>query len=153
MSRGVDNIIWDSTTNKYEKFQFDRKFIELDEQRNNIQKTSYGINYLIEELDEIKALIEEVGYISDDIKKKLIKNFGTDERSLTVSCLFIQKLTEHFEPETENNLEKDKKPLPEKSKKVLLDVIDDQGKKLEAMKDVLRKNESNELDTRLYSLY
>ncbi len=151
--RGVDNIIWDSATNKYEKFQFDRKYIELDEQRNNIQKTSYGINYLIEELDEIKALIEEVGYISEDIKKKLIKNFGTDVMSLTVSCLFIQKLTEHYDQETESNLEIDKKPLPEKSKKLLLNVINDKEKKLKAMKDALKENETNELDSNWESLY
>ena len=75
----LDNIIWDIMIKKYEKFEHDRKYIKLDEQRNDIQKTSHGINYLIEELDEIKALFEEVGYVSEDIKKKLIKNFGTNE--------------------------------------------------------------------------
>ena len=149
----LDNIIWECMIKKFVKFEFDRKFIELDEQRNDIQKTSFGIKYLIEELNEIKALFEEVGYISEDIKKKLIKNFGTDERSLTVSCLFIQKITEHYDQETESNSEKDKKPLPEKSKKVLLNVIDDQEKKLESMKDALKENESNELDSKWESFY
>ncbi len=113
----LDNIFWDSMIKKFEKFEFDRKFINLDEQRNDIQKTSYGIKYLIEELDEIKALIGEVGYVSEDIKKKLIKNFGTNERSLTIACLFIQKLSEHYDQENENNLDKEKKPLPEKNMK------------------------------------
>ena len=149
----LDNIVWMDTNKKIDSFEFDKRFIELDEQRNNIRKTSYGINYLLEELDNIKALFEEVGYVSEDIRQKLIKYFGTDERSLTVSCLFVEKLYQQNMLETELKINNENKALPNKEKMFIVGLFDEQQKKLEKVKKLLHENEHNEIDAKWESLY
>lgn len=149
--RVLDNTSYYDTIRRIEEFEFEKKYIQIDESKKSLLKNSLGVEFLIKELEEIKYLIEDAGHLTKDAKEKLFKNFGTDEGGIAFMCHLVDYMSKGKDDENEDL--KMSRPSTKKSKEVMLRLIDDHNNKLEKMKCLLEENENNELDARWESLY
>ena len=149
--RVLDNISWNDSINKIEKFKFEKKYIQLDSSKNFMLNNSIGIDFLLTELDNIRFLIEDAGYLTEEAKEKLYKYFGSDDGGITFLCYLADNLSKEIDDDIQQK--KQKRTTPEKSKEVMLGFIDDHKKKLTELKQCLEENENNELDAKWESVH
>ena len=100
-----------------------------------MKKNSMGLQYLIGVLGEAKKLVEEEGYVSKECFKKLVDNFGGEENSLSHWCWTFSKMaTEGPQKAKEDPENYGDTPPPDKCKKMILKLLDDEKKKILLLK-------------------
>jgi hypothetical protein len=151
--RGLDTVSSRDLFRRIDQVEFEKRFIALEESRQNLKHTSLGLQYLIGILEEVRPDVEEVGYLSEEVLTRLTQRFGADENGLAHWCwVFSQMATEGL-IEAEQASEREETPSTEQCKAIMLDLIEEEKKKLMNLKEILEENEQLELEAKVASLY
>ena len=151
--RGLYTASWRDTFRRIEQVEFEKRFIALQRSRQNLKHTSPGLQYLIGVLEEVRPEVEEVGYLSEEVLKRLTQHFGADEDGLAHWCWVFSQLATERLIEAGHASERKETPSPEQCKAIMLDLIEEEKKKLMNLKEILEENEQLELEATLASLY
>jgi len=122
------------------------KFIHKE---SDYKKSAFGVRYLVEKLEEIRAWVEDAGGMEDPILRQVEEVFGDEEdgllRALVVANSIFQK-----HPEDRNNPEAlDLEARKAHHKSAALNVIDTYLKTLRGLLSMMDENEANEEDARI----
>ncbi len=148
-----DTATWQEFMRRADHVNRDKGFLMVDSARQDLKKSSLGIQYLIGILDDIKTGVERDGHLSEKARKQLLENFGNQDGGITETCFFLHLLmTEDQEASEQEPGEIDDRPSPAKGKKMLLKVINDEKKILQQLKEVIEENENLELEAHIASL-
>jgi hypothetical protein len=116
------------------------KFIHKE---SDYKKSAFGVRYLVEKLEEIRALVEDAGGMEDAILRQVEEVFGDEEdglfRALGVANAIFQNNPEGLELEA----------LKAHHKSAALNVIDTHLKTLKGLLSMMDENEGNEEDARI----
>jgi len=126
-----------------------RKSLILNESKQTLKKNSFGLQYLIEFLEEVKSEVEEEGHVSERTQERLSDHFGDDENGIASWCFVFSRMAREGPggPEDNTNRPSDT-PSPEKCKEMILKLIDEEKKKMEGLKAIVEENEGLEADAR-----
>ena len=106
------------------------------------KKSAFGVQYLVEKLEEIRAWVEDAGGLEEAILRQVAEVFGDEEdglfRALVVADQIFKKNLEGLDLEA----------LKDQHKSAALNVIDSQLKTLKDLLSILSENEANEEDAR-----
>jgi len=151
--RRLDTAGWTEVFRRAEQFNFDKKWAITDESRQNLKRTSLGLIYLINVLENVKDIVEEEGYVTDHAQQKLIQNFGGDEGGISCLCFAFSKMITEGPPSPEEEPEiHGTTPRPEKCQEVILTIIEEEKSKLEQLKESVVEIEGLEMDGLITSL-
>lgn len=114
------------------------KDLKLVYKESDFKKSSFGVQYLLDTLREVRDYVEETGALDDLILKRVAEVFGNeDEGIFQAMAIFRQMLIDNpegLEPEA----------LKEKHKRVVLECIATQEERLKGLASILAENEANE---------
>lgn len=82
----ADTASWRELFRLAEKIDYERRFLMLDESRQNLKKNSMGIVYLINVLEEVRVEAEAEGHLSEKTQEKLFEHFGREENNIAYWC-------------------------------------------------------------------
>jgi len=116
---------------------------------SDYKKSAFGVRYLVEKLEEIRAWVEDAGGMEEAILRQVAEVFGDEEdglfRALAVANRIFQK-----HPEDRNNPEGlDLEGLKAHHKSAALNVIDAHLEKLKGLLSMMDENEANEEEARI----
>ena len=138
---------------RLDEVRFEKRFLGLDDSRHKLEKNSLGLHYLIGVLDDVRALVEEVGHVPEEAQKELWKNFGGEEKGLSSWCFtFSQMAIEGPEKAKKDPEHYGDTPPPEACKGMILKLIDDEKEKMEALKKSIEEKEELETEAKMCSL-
>lgn len=130
-----------------------KRYLVLDESRQDLEKSTLGIHHLIGVLDDVRGLVEEVGYVPEEALKKLFQNFGSEENQTPYWCFIFTKMaTEGPDKAKEDPEHYGDTPPPEACKGMILKLIDDEKEKMEGLKEMVKKKEELETEAKTLSL-
>jgi hypothetical protein len=149
----LDSAWMEKTFQRLNDLRHNRQFALLDESRQRLETSTLGILHLVDVLDDVRALVDEMGYIPEEAQKKLFQNFGAEENQLPYWCLIFSSMATEGPDEAKKDPEKfGKTPPPEACKGMILKLIDEEKEKLEGLKEFVKQKEELEDDARLHRL-
>lgn len=148
----LDSAVWDSAMEAADEVSHNLKFSMLDHSGQELQKSSVGILYLINVLQDVRAEIEEISCLSDHTRERLIKSFGTEETGLAHTLLIINEMaTRGPQMAQENPADFGETPDPAKCKTAMLEFIDTETARLQEIEKGLDRKEEMELESQMLS--
>jgi len=150
----LDSATWKLMFKRVDEYNFDKRYIMIDSNREKLSRTSFGLRYLIGTLEDIKVEIESDGGLSEQTKEKLIGHFGLEQGHIG----FLLTLFDHMSTDgrrlSEEDPEKYGEPLePDRAKELMLKAIDDEIKKMQDIKESFNEIEDMESDANSLSLH
>jgi len=151
--KDLDSVRLKEIFKRLDEVRFEKQFLGLDDSRHKLEKNSLGLDYLIGVLEDVRGLVEEVGYVPEEAQKKLLKNFGTEENQLPFWCFVFTNMATEGPQEAKENPEKyGDTPTPEQCKGMILKLIDDEKEKMEGLKKMVKEKEELETEAKIFSL-
>jgi hypothetical protein len=150
--QGLDTARWQEFLRQRGHLAEIRAALPLDEATQQLEHTSPGLQYLIEILDMVTRDVQDEGYLCERAKQRLLKNFGGEEYGLAYWCLVIDHMATAGpalatqEPSIYEGL-----PTPAQCKVIILEMLQEERKKLGFLKEILSQNESLALEAQLGS--
>lgn len=145
----LDSASWRELFSRADQVCEAKKSLILDESKQALKKSSFGLKYLIEVLEEVKAEVEEEGYVSERTQERLSRHFGDDETGISRWCFAFTRMALEAQGGPEENPNRPSSALsPEKCKEAILKLLDEEKKKLEGLKAIIEENEILELDAK-----
>lgn len=139
----LDNLALNTSFDQIERLNRELSLAVLDPSRSAFKRSSRGIRKLLETLDNVRAIVEESGEITEEARDNLIQSYGNEPNSTTIHLLIINELGKEDNQLTDQ-------PLPsEKRKALLLDAIDNEQKKTRQFEGVFREQEELEIESTL----
>ena len=149
----LDSAWLEQTFRRLNQLKHDKQFAVLDESPQRFEKSTLGIHHLIGVLDDVRGLVDEMGYVPEEAMKKLFQNFGSEENQLPYWCLIFTKMaTDGPDKAKEDPEHYGDTPPPEACKGMILKLIDEEKEKLEGLKEFIKQKEELETEATLCSL-
>lgn len=143
---------WELAEQQLKKISFYKSTIIFDEGRLEMLSLSLGVQYLKRILENIRDEIDAMGYLTENTRDELLKNFGKEQGSIAFQLLLVDHMVKEGPRLCKENPEEFGEPIsPEKAKKIMLKFIDDEYQKLEAMEEILVKKEEMESEAEVQS--
>lgn len=118
-----------------------------------LMKSSVGIDKLTDLLDDLRAEVEERGYLCEKAVKDLRETFGVEDETFGFWAFFFHWTASKGETSlSEEERKKQDLPDPEKAKIALLDLIDEEKERLSIMREAVVENEEWQEESTLASL-
>lgn len=148
----LDSASYRELFNRADQVAEAKKFLVLGGSKETLKKSSFGLTYLLEVLEDVKAEVEEEGCLSERAKEQLIKNFGDDENGITHWCYAFTRMALEAKGGAEENPNQPPGALPpDKCKEAILKLLDEEKAKLVGLKAIIEENELMELDAKCKS--
>lgn len=148
----LDAAGWTETFKLTDRLAFDKKQIWLDDSNMNLQRTSLGQQYLIGVLEDVKGEVEEFGCLTDNARDRLLENFGRDRDGIAFTCTLYSMMATDGLKESKEGLENgEEAPDPERCRKAILELLDEQIRNYRLLKPVFDKKEDMEIEARILS--
>lgn len=142
IQKRLDNIVWDLVFTRVDKFRSDKSFIRLDDSQESLRRSSIGLGYLINALDDIKGEVEEAGSLTENAKEKLIEKFAGNKEGFVLTILIFDSMASDSKMMAEGKMEPTEKlPTPDKCCEIILKIIDEE---LDSMKHFKKLFENKE---------
>ncbi len=122
------------------------KFIHKE---SDYKKSAFGVRYLVEKLEEIRAWVEDAGGIEDAILRQVAEVFGDEEDGLFRALAVANRIFQKHHEDRNNPEELDLEALKAHHKSAALNVIDAHLEKLKGLLSMMDENEANEEDARI----
>jgi len=149
----LDSAVLRSAYELVDRFNRDKKYLALDEHRQNMQRSSLGVQHLIGVLDEVREECEKAGRLTEGARDRLFGIFGTDDDALPTACLFFQYMAEKGpELATEDPEHYGTVASPGECHQGLLKMLDDESERLKYLKQCAEGKEQLETDAMAASL-
>jgi len=150
---GLDTVTTREAFRRVEEFRYEKRFLRSSEFRENLEKSSLGLQYLMGVLAEVREEVEQVGHLSQEAQRRLVENFGDEEYGLFCWCrTFSRMATEGPQRSEEDPDHPGEIPNPEQCTKMILSLIDSENQKLQNLKELITANEALEVDAKRASL-
>jgi hypothetical protein len=112
-----------------------------------LQRNSFGLTYLMEVLDDVRAAVEVDGKLSDESSQRLMKTFGSAETGLWYWCfLFTHRIDLQDPDDAGQGL------TPDIFKGMILHLLDEHRGHLATLKESREESEELSLDARMARL-
>jgi hypothetical protein len=133
----LDCVAWESASRWADEIRHDIRFSTLDDSKARLQRSSLGIQFLLNRLKDLRAEVEQEGFLTELGKETLLKMYSPQTDGFATTLLVINELTIGALP-VDGDVSADSGELPEDTeahRKAMLDTIDTEMERLKGLED------------------
>jgi hypothetical protein len=141
-----DALGWEQAERRMKDFDRHRQLAPLEDRGLFGERTKHAQEFILSKVQEVRAVAEEVGYLSDDQEKDLLQWFGRRSEGFGFQSVFFSQIAKQAmgAPSMLSDINDGEHIDPARAKKVLLKHLKDGEKNIAALAEAFGKLEALE---------